>query len=59
MAYCFFILILPSNIYASVKKINYQKATLDGPGLSYLWFRMPLQVFFIGWVYFFNLYNFV
>lgn len=54
----FFILILPSNIYASVKKINYQKTTQDGPGLPYLWFRIPLQLLFIGWVYFFNLYGY-
>lgn len=53
----FFIIILPSNIYAAVKKINYQSATLDGPGLSYLWFRIPFQLFLIGWVYFFNLYG--
>ncbi len=45
--------ILPANIYAAMKQINYQEATLDGHGLSYLWFRIPLQVFFILWVYFF------
>ncbi len=49
----FFILILPANIYAAKKRINYQKSTLDGPGLNYLWFRVPLQLFFIAWIYFF------
>jgi uncharacterized membrane protein len=49
----FFFLILPANINAAINKIDYQKGTTDGNGLSYLWFRVPLQVFFIAWVYFF------
>ena len=48
----FFILILPSNIYAAIKQIDYQNGTFDGNGLSYLWFRIPLQIFFIVWTYF-------
>lgn len=48
----FFILILPANIYASVKYVDYQKGTFDGNGLSYLWFRIPLQIIFIIWTYF-------
>ena len=48
----FFILILPANIYASIKQIDYQNGTFNGKGLSYLWFRIPLQVFFIIWTYF-------
>lgn len=47
----FLILVLPANIQASIKQINYQKGTLDGPGLSYLWFRVPLQLLFIAWTY--------
>ncbi|MGM0580881.1 MAG: DoxX family protein [Bacteroidota bacterium] len=47
----FFILILPANINAAIKQVNLQKATLDGHGLAYLWFRIPLQIFFIIWVY--------
>lgn len=47
----FFILILPANISAAVKHIDYQKGTTDGNGLNYLWFRIPLQILFIGWVY--------
>lgn len=47
----FFIAILPSNIKAALENINYQKATYDGPGLVYLWFRVPLQIFFIVWIY--------
>jgi uncharacterized membrane protein len=45
----FFILILPANIWAAIKHIDYQKGTNDGPGLKYLWFRVPLQLFFILW----------
>jgi uncharacterized membrane protein len=52
----FFVLILPANINAALNHIDYQKGTNDGNGTSYLWFRIPLQVFFIGWTYFFALY---
>lgn len=48
----FFILIVPANIYAAVHHIDYQKGNSDGNGLPYLWFRIPLQVLFILWVYF-------
>lgn len=51
----FFILILPANINAARKKVDYQKSTAEGPGINYLWFRVPLQLFFIAWVYFFAL----
>lgn len=49
----FFIVLLPANINAAVKHIDYQKGSYDGAGLNYLWFRVPLQVFFILWTYFF------
>lgn len=48
----FFLLILPANIHAAIKGVNYQQGNYDGPGTGYLWFRVPLQLFFIGWVYF-------
>ena len=47
----FFILILPANIHAAIKQIDYQKGTFDGNGLIYLWFRVPLQLLFIAWTY--------
>lgn len=47
----FLLLMLPANIYASINTINYQKGTFDGNGLTYLWFRIPLQLLFIVWVY--------
>lgn len=49
----FFVLIFPANIYAAVKHVNLEKATYDGPGLAYLWTRVPEQLLFIAWVYFF------
>ena len=49
----FFIVLLPANIYAAVKQVDYQKGTLEGPDVKYLWFRVPLQLLFIAWVYFF------
>jgi uncharacterized membrane protein len=48
----FFILILPVNINAAIKRVDYEKGTLEGKGPSYLWFRIPLQILFITWVYF-------
>jgi uncharacterized membrane protein len=48
----FFILILPANIYAAMKHVDYQKANNEGKGLQYLLFRIPAQIFYIGWVYF-------
>ncbi|SDL38217.1 DoxX family protein [Kriegella aquimaris] len=51
MLIIFLLLMLPANIYASINHVNYQKGTFDGQGLSYLWFRIPLQIFFIIWVY--------
>ncbi|WP_268849366.1 DoxX family protein [Flavobacterium aestivum] len=47
----FFILLLPANIYAAIKHIDYQKGTFNGNGLAYLWFRIPLQILFIFWTY--------
>lgn len=44
----FFILILPSNIKTAIEHIDMYKATYDGDGLSYLWFRIPLQMLFIA-----------
>ena len=51
----FFVLILPANIYAAIKNVNLEKADNAGNGINYLWFRIPEQVFFITWVYFFSI----
>ena len=47
----FLLLMLPANVYASMNNINYQQGSFDGHGMTYLWFRIPLQVLFIFWVY--------
>ncbi|MEI9912084.1 MAG: hypothetical protein WDO71_21995 [Bacteroidota bacterium] len=47
----FFLLLLPSNIIAAIKQIDIEKGTLNGSGLNYLWFRIPLQILFIVWTY--------
>lgn len=47
----FLLLMLPANVYASMNNINYQKGTFDGHGPAYLWFRIPLQIVFIIWIY--------
>jgi uncharacterized membrane protein len=47
----FFIFLLPANIYAALKHIDYHKGTFDGSGMSYLWFRVPLQLLFVTWTY--------
>jgi uncharacterized membrane protein len=51
----FFILVMVANINASVKKVNYIKSDFSGSGVAYLWFRVPLQLFFIAWVWYFGL----
>jgi uncharacterized membrane protein len=50
----FLLAILPANIIATLKQVDIPTATYTGPGTSYLWFRIPLQLFFIGWVYYFG-----
>jgi uncharacterized membrane protein len=51
----FFVVVLPANIYAAMHYVDYRKGTHDSSGVEYLWFRIPLQLFFVGWVYYFCL----
>jgi len=48
----FFIVILPANINAAIPHVNLEEANYTGAGLAYLWFRIPLQLFFILWLWF-------
>jgi uncharacterized membrane protein len=48
----FLILVLPSNIKAAQEHISYNEGNFEGPGLAYLWFRVPLQILFITWIYY-------
>jgi uncharacterized membrane protein len=47
--------VLPANIYAAMGHINFETGEANGKGPGYLWFRIPLQLFFIGWIVFFSL----
>jgi uncharacterized membrane protein len=49
-----FILMLPANIHAAIKHVNYETAAYDGKDISYLWIRVPMQVLFIVWVLYFS-----
>lgn len=53
----FFIVLLPANIYAAYHNINLKTADYSGKGISYLWFRIPLQLLFILWVYYSSIRN--
>lgn len=53
----FFVAILPANIYAAMHRLDYQKGTYDGKGMPYLWFRVPMQIFLILWVWYFAIYH--
>ncbi len=48
----FFLAVLPANIVGSLKEV-----ALGGmeKGVEYLYFRIPLQLFFIGWTYYFGI----
>ncbi len=54
----FFISVLPANIKASMENINYQTGEFDGHGIEYLWFRIPLQILFIAWVFYTSIKNY-
>ena len=47
----FFIMLLPANIHAAIRHVDYQKGSFDGSGPNYLWYRVPLQMLFIFWTY--------
>lgn len=50
----FLLAILPANIYAAKHQINYENLYQPGPGVKYLWFRIPFQLFLIAWVWYFS-----
>ncbi|WP_316757313.1 hypothetical protein [Pedobacter aquatilis] len=51
----FLIIILPANINAARHQINYEDLFKPGPGIKYLWFRIPFQIFLIAWVWYFSI----
>jgi len=50
-----FVLMLPANIKAAQIHLNLETAAYDGPGPVYLWFRIPLQILFIAWAWYFSI----
>ncbi len=50
----FLIIILPANFKAAYDHLDLTQATYDGPGPEYLWFRVPLQIGFILWIWHFS-----
>jgi uncharacterized membrane protein len=50
-----FVAMLPANIHAALKRINYETGAYDGPGPRYLWFRVPEQILFVAWIFYFAL----
>ena len=52
----FFILALPINIYGAIYNIHPLTGTPGGPGLRYLFVRIPIQLSYILWTYFFTIY---
>jgi uncharacterized membrane protein len=51
----FFVALLPANIHAARHEVDYQRPEATGPGLRYLWFRVPLQLLFMAWTWYFGL----
>ena len=49
------VIMLPANIYAAINRVNYETGELNGKGLSYLWFRVPMQLFLAGWLLYFSI----
>ena len=51
IALCIFLLlVLPSNVYAAFQRVDFGG---HGAGPTYLLVRVPLQLFLIGWIYWF------
>jgi uncharacterized membrane protein len=50
----FFILLLPANVFAALNNVDYIRANHEGPGIRYLFFRVPLQLLFIFWTWYFT-----
>ena len=48
----FFIAVLPANVVGSIKQVQYGGME---SGTLYLLFRIPLQVFFLWWTYYFGI----
>ncbi|MCA6073593.1 hypothetical protein [Fulvivirga sedimenti] len=50
----FLIIILPANFKGAYDHLDLTTAQYDGRGPAYLWFRVPLQIGFIIWIWYFS-----
>jgi len=53
----FFIIIVPANVTAAFKHIDYIRADYNGLKSGYLWFRIPMQLYLLSWVFYFSIYS--
>jgi uncharacterized membrane protein len=51
----FLIAMLPANVYATQRRVNMEEGDFSGPGMYYLIFRLPMQVFLIFWTFYFTI----
>jgi uncharacterized membrane protein len=51
----FLVAVFPANVYAALNYIDIENGDYTGPGPSYLFFRVPLQLLFISWIYYFGI----
>jgi uncharacterized membrane protein len=49
----FLIAMLPANVYATQRRVNMEEGDFSGPGMYYLIFRIPMQLFLLFWTYYF------
>ena len=52
----FFIVVVPANVTAAFKRVNYENADYNGENSGYLWFRIPMQLYLLGWVFYFSIF---
>ena len=51
----FLLALLPANIYATQRRVNMEAGDFSGPGMYYLLFRIPMQIFLIFWTWYFTI----
>jgi uncharacterized membrane protein len=51
----FLVAMLPANVYATQRRVNMEEGDFSGPGMYYLIFRLPMQVFLIFWTFYFTI----
>jgi uncharacterized membrane protein len=52
-----FIMIVPANVTAAFKHVDYINANYNRLNCGYLWFRIPMQLYLLSWVFYFSIYR--